>query len=158
MGYEAGGAPGKIDDEDSEEFPGECSMGLVELDEGGDDESLDDVDESSAVDIPPPLLPELEIDVAWVVTLVFVKFDGVVYPESGWSVANLDIVATAMAPLLFVLQALVCADTDNPVDDISDTLEGVGYCWWVLWALICSEQRLPTSANAAAALLQNNSK
>ena len=64
VGYDAGGAPGTIDDEDKEEFPGECNMGLVELDEGGDDEPFDDVDESSAVDIPPPPLPELEIDVA----------------------------------------------------------------------------------------------
>ena len=82
MGNETGGALGNID-EDNEEFPGECNIGLVELDDGGEDEPFEEVDESSVVDILALPLPELEIDVACVVTLVFVKFDGVVYPESG---------------------------------------------------------------------------
>ena len=58
------GTPGKIEDDDREELAGECNIGLVEFDDGGDDEPLDDVDEFSAVDMPPLPLPELEIDVA----------------------------------------------------------------------------------------------
>ena len=38
-------------DEDREEFPGECSIGLVEFDDGGEDDPFEDVDESSAADI-----------------------------------------------------------------------------------------------------------
>lgn len=80
MENETGGSRGNIDD-DKEEFPGECNIGLVELDEGGDDDPLEDAEESSVVEIL--WLPLLEIDVACVVTLVFVKLEGVVYPESG---------------------------------------------------------------------------
>ena len=81
IGYVVGG-PLVIIVEDKEEFPGECNIGLVELEDGGEDEPFEDVDESSVLDILALPLPLLEIDVAWVVTLVFVKFDGVVYPES----------------------------------------------------------------------------
>ena len=49
--------------------------------EDSDDDPLDDAEESSVVEIL--WLPLLEIDVACVVTLVLVKLDGVVYPESG---------------------------------------------------------------------------
>ena len=74
-GNETGRSRGKTDDE-REEFPGECNIGLVEFDDGGEDDPFDDVDESSALEIL--WLPELDMEVAWVVTLVFVKFEGVV--------------------------------------------------------------------------------
>ena len=61
VGNETGGSLG-ITDDDNEEFPGECNIGLVEFDDGGEDEPFEDVDESSVVDILA--LPELEIDVA----------------------------------------------------------------------------------------------
>ena len=55
-----------------------------------------------------------------------------------------------MTPILF------WSATDIPDDDMSDMFADVGCCWWILWALKCSEQRLPTSDNAAAALLKIN--
>ena len=50
VGKETGRSLGMTDD-DSEEFPGECSIGLVEFDDGGEDDPFEDVDESSAADI-----------------------------------------------------------------------------------------------------------
>ena len=64
-------------DDDREELPGECNIGLVEFDDGGEDDPFEDVDESSALD-DILWLPELDMEVAWVVTLVFVRLDGVV--------------------------------------------------------------------------------
>ena len=49
-GNETGGSRGSTDD-DKEEFPGECSTGQVELDEGGEEDPFEDVDDSSVVDI-----------------------------------------------------------------------------------------------------------
>ena len=49
-GNETGRSRGKTEDE-REEFPGECNIGLVEFDDGGEDDPFEDVDESSALDI-----------------------------------------------------------------------------------------------------------
>ena len=49
-GNETGRSRGKTDDE-REEFPGECNIGLVEFDDGGEDDPFEDVDESSVPDI-----------------------------------------------------------------------------------------------------------
>ena len=58
-----------------------------------------------------------------------------------------------------ITPVLFWSATDIPDDDMSDMFADVGCCWWMLWALKCSEQRLPTSDNAAAALLKiNNTK
>ena len=56
------------------------------------------------------------------VTLVLVKFDGVVYPESRWSMATFRITVPGITPILF------CSATDIPVVDISDIFEDAGCC------------------------------
>jgi hypothetical protein len=50
VGKHTGGSRG-ITEDPKEEFPGECNIGLVEFEEGGDDEPFEDADESSVVDI-----------------------------------------------------------------------------------------------------------
>ena len=50
-------------DDDKEELPGECNIGLVEFDDGGEDDPFEDVDESSALD-DILWLPELDMEVA----------------------------------------------------------------------------------------------